>query len=156
MRLMSRDLSCSYVTGQEGTEFMLTEAVEADRTSSTLSFCATLGDRVEEDLSWNHATSIQYYVDDRNYPEPTLLAVTRKLIGPETGRPATTNEMVRNVRLFKAEAYDGKEWKTAWSSEDEEGLPQAIQFSVEMVTGSNTTTQRVTKVYLAAGNMIEK
>ena len=155
MRLMSRDLSCSYGTGQEGAEFILTAAEERDRTSSTLGFTASLRDVAEEELDWSTTEVIRYYVDRVHYPEPTLLRVSHNLNGPETGRPAVTNELVRNVRLFNADVYDGEKWKNEWSSRDEEGLPEAIQFSIEMETGATTTTQRMTKVYIAAGNLVK-
>ena len=155
LRLLSRDLACSYLTDQEGTAWLMTEAVPDDRVSSSLQFAATLRDVAEDDYAWNTVQTLQYYVDDRNFEEPTLLRVSRPLVGIDSMRPAITNELVRNVKAFTLEAYDGKDWQPEWSSADAEGLPQAVKLSIEMLS-DNVSTQRVTKVYIAAGNGIKK
>ena len=151
MRIMTRDLACSHISEQPGTEFILTTAVKTDRRSSSVAFCATLADQSASELSWNQTVSITYFVDELHYPEPTLLRVSRNLVGVDHRTDSITNELVRNVEFFEMKVFNGKEWVSEWSSEDEEALPQAAQLAIEMIDGASTTTQRVTKVFMPAG-----
>lgn len=152
MRVISRDLACSYTSKQEGAEFVLKASNQSDQKSSALGFVATLRDTTENELSWSETTAIQYYVDSENYVEPTLLRVSQSLVGPGAESPPVTNELVRDVKLFSMEVFDGEKWSGDWSSQDEEGLPLAAKISIDVLTNETTSTQRVTKVYIAAGN----
>jgi hypothetical protein len=151
---LSKDLTCTFRSDQAGTAFKLQAPVDEERGSSTLRFSATLRNETERELRWATAQRIRYLVDGAD-GEPALVRITDPLNGPGlVERGSETNQLLRPVSRFFVEVYDGKAWASDWDSDEQKALPRAARITIGALSGG-TATQKVTKVYIPAGNVIE-
>jgi type II secretion system protein J len=152
--VLSKDLTCTFNSEQEGTAFELQAPADEERGSSSLRFCASLRNAAEREFRWAVVHRIRYAIDGTG-SEPALVRVAEPLHGPGSlGGGAETNELLRPVSRFFLEVYDGKDWSSDWDSVARKGLPMAARITIGAFSSGNAT-QKVSKVYIPAGNAIK-
>ena len=151
---LSKDLTCTFSSEQEVTAFKLQAPADEERGSSSLRFCASLRNAAEREFQWAMVHRIRYAIDGTG-SEPALVRVAEPLNGPGSlGGGSVTNELLRPVSRFFLEVYDGKDWSADWDSVARKGLPMAARITIGAFSSGNET-QKVSKVYIPAGNVIE-
>ena len=114
-----------------------------------LAWCATLLGTQEYTPRWFDITQVHYYTAT-NGTTVSLLRETTPLVGPASGQPPASDEILHDIKAIQIQLFDGETWQEAWPVDDPPVLPRAARISLQTGIGTAITTD----VFIPAGSTL--